>query len=140
MKKNNFLLFSIILALLFSILLFTGVERAKALDTKPQASQGTSFTKTGEPKVKTIPEKNLSTLSQIDHLEKKSFKYNLFKFFTAMFGVLVSALAIFFGLKVYKKFVFKNMQPADKEDFEKSLNSPKDFKEAINLFLGKTEK
>lgn len=140
MNKNKFLHFSIILALLFSILVFTGVERATALKTQPAVTHGTAFTKTGAPKVKSIPEKNMSALNQLDHLEKKSFKYNVFKFFTAMFGVLVSALAIFFGLKLYKKVMLKNLAAQDMVDYKNSLESPKDFKEAVNLFLEKTDK
>ena len=64
----------------------------------------------------------------------------LFKFFMAMLGVLVSALAIFIGLKFYKKFVLKNDTKTDVIDYNNSLESPKDFKEAINIFLDKTDK
>ena len=68
------------------------------------------------------------------------FMYGVFKFFTAMFGVLVSSLAIFAGLKFYKKFVLKNNSNLDNIDYDKTLESPKDFKGVINLFLDKTEK
>lgn len=71
---------------------------------------------------------------------KSGFKYMLVKFFSAMFGVLVSALAIFAGLKLYKKFILKNNIGGANINFNKTLESPRDFKEAINLFLDKTDK
>lgn len=75
--------------------------------------------------------------------EKIDFKYSLIKFYWAMLGVFVSALAIFLGLKVYQKLILKNgsfSSSANNFDYENSLDSPKDFKEAINLFLHKTDK
>ena len=87
---------------------------------------------------KSIPEKNIYALS---HMEKKSgFKYSLFKFFLAMIGVMISSLAIYGGLKLYKKIAVKNSEKLDSIDYAKTLESPKDFKEAINLFLDKTDK
>lgn len=71
---------------------------------------------------------------------KTEVTHGIFKFFTAMFGVLVSSLAIFAGLKFYKKFMLKNNIKLDNIDYDKTLESPKDFKEVINLFLDKTEK
>ena len=85
----------------------------------------------------TIPEKNAYNLT---HMEKNGFKYSIFKFLAAMAGVLVSALAIFLGLNFYKKFALKSNQKLDSIDFDKTLESPKDFREAINLFLDKTDK
>ena len=61
------------------------------------------------------------------------------KFFIAMIGVLFSAGAIFMGLKVYKKFVLKRNQNIDNTDYS-TLQSPKNFKDAINMFLDKTDK
>lgn len=63
----------------------------------------------------------------------------LIKFFLAMFGVLISAGAIFLGLKFYKKFVLKQNQNLENTDYN-TLHSPKNFKEAINMFLDKTDK
>ncbi|MDD3436569.1 MAG: hypothetical protein PHC64_05395 [Candidatus Gastranaerophilales bacterium] len=62
------------------------------------------------------------------------------KFFFAMFGVIVSSLAIFLGLKIYQKFILKTNVKFDNIDYDKTLQSPKDFKEAVNLFLDKTNK
>lgn len=61
------------------------------------------------------------------------------KFLFAMLGVLISAGAIYFGLKLYKKFMFKQNQNIDQTDYS-TLYSPKSFKEAINIFLDKTDK
>lgn len=63
----------------------------------------------------------------------------IFKFLGAMLGVLVSSLAIFGALKLYKKFII-NAGARGEDDSTDSLDSPKDFKEAINLFLDKTDK
>ena len=49
-------------------------------------------------------------------------------------------LAIFFGLKFYKNFTFKNSAKLDNIDYNKTLESPKDFRNAINIFLDKTDK
>lgn len=64
----------------------------------------------------------------------------ILKFFGSMFGVLISALVIWLGLKIYKKLAIKDNAKLDNFDYEKNLDSPKDFKEAINLFLDKTDK
>lgn len=72
--------------------------------------------------------------------ESFDFKSALVKFALAMFGVLVSALTIFLGLKVYTKMSAKSGGGIGNSDFENSLESPKDFKEAINLFLHKSDK
>lgn len=64
----------------------------------------------------------------------------LIKFLMAMLGVIVSAAAIFLGLKIYKKFVLKNDTKNEIIDYNETLESPKDFKEAINIFLDKTDK
>lgn len=84
-----------------------------------------------------IPEKNAYALT---HMEKNGVQYAIFKFLIAMLCVIVSAGMIFFGLKLYQKFVLKNNGKFDSIDYDKMLESPKDFKEAINIFLEKTDK
>lgn len=133
------------LFLLPAVLNFAGVngfainvQAAQAVQTAPPlASNSASIPaiKTGKPD--SIPEKNAYALT---HMEKGGFKYGLFKFFIAMAGVLISCLAIFGGLKLYKKILLKSSAKFDNIDYNKSLESPKDFKEAINLFLDKTDK
>lgn len=76
----------------------------------------------------------------LNNPEKMNFGYAVYKFLLAMLGVIVSAGAIFFGLKIYKKFILKNDIKSDIVDYNNSLTSPKDFKEAINIFLGKTDR
>lgn len=68
------------------------------------------------------------------------FSIIILKFLIAMLGVLISAFAVWLGLKIYKEFILKNSSKSDSIDYEKTLESPKDFKEAINLFLDKTDK
>lgn len=134
--------FTLILIVIFSTLTFLSGESAafatqntvvQAPVKKEQVTSDAKNTKEAE----TIPEKNGHTLT---HMPKSGFKYAIFKFFLAMIGVLVSALAIFAGLKIYQKFVLKNNLKLDKIDYDKTLESPKDFKEVINLFLDKTDK
>lgn len=143
MKKAQKPLNLILILTLFSTLVFcTGVESiaieapaATATTVKVQAPAKNTPQKVTTPE--TIPEKNAYALS---HMEQRGFKYSLFKFFMAMIGVLISALAIFGGLKLYKNIILKNSSKLDNIDYDKTLESPKDFKEAINLFLDKTDK
>lgn len=136
--KHNLIL---ILALFSTLVFFTGVESFAASQptttVKPAAETPQTVTPKNITTPDTIPEKNAYALS---HIKPRGFKYGLFKFFIAMLGVLISALAIFGGLKLYKKIILKNSSILDNVDYKKTLESPKDFKEAINLFLDKTDK
>lgn len=109
----------------------------KPMQTAAPIASPTSETEKPAKKIDSIPEKNAYALT---HMEKGGFKYGLFKFFIAMLGVLISCLAIFGGLKLYKKIILKGSAKFDNIDYNKTLESPKDFKEAINLFLDKTDK
>lgn len=85
----------------------------------------------------TIPQKNAYALT---HLNKQDdFKAGVLKFLMAMVGVLVSVLVIFLVLKFYKKVMLKNNLNLGNIDYDKTLESPKDLKGAINIFLDKTE-
>lgn len=64
----------------------------------------------------------------------------ILKFLVAMAGVLLSSLAIFGGLKLYKKFILKKNTKTDNINYGNTFESPKTFKEAINIFLDKTDK
>lgn len=105
----------------------------KPVATNAQKVQTTSNAKQSA----TIPEKNVY---KVTHMQPKGFKYAIFKFFLAMLGVLISAVAIFVGLKLYKKLALKTNEKFDSIDYDKTLESPKDFKDAINLFLDKTDR
>lgn len=136
----------IILAMMFSTLVFTGVETfaADTISTAPTAvpaaqtaTSDKQLPPTDAKKPAAIPQKNAYAL---EHMEKTGFKYAIFKFLLAMLGVLISCLAIFGGLKFYKKIVLKSDLKHTEIDYDKTLESPKNFKEAINLFLHKTNK
>jgi hypothetical protein len=63
------------------------------------------------------------------------------KFLIAMLGVIISIAVIWLCLKFYKKFVLnKNGSNFDKINYNNNLETPKDLKEAINLFLEKTDR
>lgn len=143
-KSKKILNFIIIICLIFSTFViiegesyaFASPSTTTTVNTDKTVSKATTkknisaiHSKTAEIKVKTSKE-----------AKKFGFKYSLYKFFTAMFCVLVSAIAIFLGLKIYKNIILKNNLKSDNIDYEKNLESPKNFKEAINLFLDKTDK
>jgi len=138
LKKFNLIL---ILALFSTLVFFTGVESLATVTSDEPSAPSSSLTKPiDQNQLKTldsIPEKNAYKLS---HIKPLGFKYSLFKFFIAIIGVLISALAIFGGLKLYQKIILKNSSRVHSIDYGKTLDSPKDFKEAINLFLNKTDK
>lgn len=126
-------------------MLFKSFEgnKAFALDSPPPVVQTSvqppiAAPQTNMPISQTIPQKNAYALTHME--QQNGFQAAVFKFFMAMLGVLVSALAIFLGLKIYQKFVLKNNSKLDNIKRDKTLESPKDFKEAINIFLDKTDK
>lgn len=128
----------LIIAITCSTLVFTRVESIAA-DIVPTVQTTSTEKQTNQDvkKTATIPEKNAYAM---EHMQKTGLKYAFFKFLLAMLGVLVSALAIFAGLKFYKKIVLKSDLKQSEIDYDKTLESPKNFKEAINLFLNKTNK
>lgn len=138
LKVNLILIFTIIISA-FIIAVNPIFAAQTPVASSIPANTSTTQTQAEQPMVKTqsIPQKNAY---QLTHMEKKGFKYAVFKFFISMFWVIVSALLIFLGLKFYKKMILKNNAKIDKIDYDKTLESPKDFKEAINLFLDKTDK
>jgi len=71
---------------------------------------------------------------------KKSFVNIFFKFILAIVWVCISSIIIFIILLSYKKLILKG-KPATPtyESTEQSLDTPKNFKEAIKLFLDKTK-
>lgn len=129
----------ITLTLIFSALVFTGVE---SFAETPQTPTVQKIVKTKQPakdivKPSNIPEQNAYAIT---HMKKAGFTYTILKFLMAMLGVLISSGAIFLGLKFYKKLVLQNNEKFSNIDYDKTLESPKDFKEAINLFLDKTNR
>lgn len=156
-KKANFKFFKLALTItaIFSTLVLTKVEIFAQDASAPPAPQteasktatqtpatATEPTKTAvqttdDKKPQSIPQKNAY---QITHMKQHSLKASLFKFVLAMLCVLLSSLVILTGLKFYKKIGLKNKSKTDNIDYSKSLDSPKDLKEAINIFLEKTDK
>lgn len=124
----------LILIAAFSVMLITQNVANSATSTTTQTVQTT------QQEVKapaSIPAKNAYALA---HMEHTGFKFAIVKFLLAMLGVAISAAAIWFGLKLYKKLMLKNNLNIGNIDYDKTLESPKDFKDAINQFLHKTDK
>lgn len=148
MKKNLKILNLAVILAIFSAFAFATFfkffegDKAFALYTPPQQAAQTpaqpSALPANMPINQTIPQKNAYALAHME--QQNGLQGALFKFFMAMLGVLVSAAAIFLGLKVYQKFVLKNNLKSDTINHDKTLESPKEFKEAINIFLDKTDK
>ena len=137
MKKQQKILKPVLLLLIaFSAIVFTQVKTI-ALVSSPPTAQTKTVT---APAIIPQSKDNIQNTENFEHKPKGNFKNALLKFFTAMFGVLISALSIFAGLKLYKKFALKNTQSPSGSTNNQSLQSPKDFKEAMNLFLDKTNK
>lgn len=136
--KQALLFIAILMSITFISILNVNFALAEGTVSTIQQNQVVKDTSKNVKKVdSSIPEKNLQALT---HIPKTGFKHSFFKFLIAMFGVFVSALAIFGGLKLYKKFALNKSAKFDKIDYDKSLESPKDFKGVINLFLDKTDK
>ena len=137
--KKPFLFLSFIIILFFAT--NTGESFAFARIGAPAYALAPVQTQVKQQNDKTkqlsIPEKNKYAIT---HIGKTGLKYKFLKFVLSMLGVLVSSLAIFLGLNFYKKFVLKNNAKSDNIDYSKNLESPKTFKEAINLFLNKSDK
>lgn len=71
---------------------------------------------------------------------KRSFVNLIFKFILALIWVAISSVIIFIILLSYKKLILKGKPIAPTyESMEQSLDTPKNFKEALKLFLDKTK-
>ena len=103
-------------------------------------------TQTNSAPVAEVPVANLKsdeeiTIKDIDELQdndtfKKPNSNILLKFFIAIAWVIISSLIIYSSLISYKKLSGKTEFGIDVE--ENTLDTPKNFKEAINLFIKKT--
>lgn len=78
------------------------------------------------------------TVKKVPHKKSQGSKSIIFKFMLAMLWVVISSAIIFLVLLGYKKIVIKKQVVIEKSK-EKSLESPKTFKEAVNLFLDITK-
>ena len=71
---------------------------------------------------------------------RRSYINIIFKFILAMLWVCISSSIIFIILLSYKKLILKGKPITPTyESTEQSLETPKNFKEAIKLFLDKTK-
>ena len=140
------------MTLVFSTLVFSGVESTSALaadadkitaktdnlpaDSKIFAPQKPEVKKEFKTDEKGFKNKVLPTKKAAENKPRQK----LIRFFLAMFGVLLSSLAIFGGLKLYKYLVSKKNLSSKNNNNKKSFETPKTFKETINLFIDKTDK
>lgn len=141
MNKKQQLNHNLISVFVIFTILFTGAfaiscNSTFAANVPPQNTVSTASPTEKTLSTDSIPEKNATELK---HFGQKGMQNGLIKFGLGMLGVLISAAIIFFGLKLYQKFIMKKVSAPDSFGQKNSLDSPKDMKEAINLFLDKTD-
>ncbi len=112
----------------------TPVQSAPAEEKVVESVQNPTTDKAINDIPETIPEKNAENLKKIKDIAQTS---SVFKLLLTVCALLFLALLAFIGLKIYKKISDKKyiIETSPKE----TLATPKDFKSAINLFLGKTD-
>ena len=138
--KNILILIAIVTPLTCGITAFAVPEDEIEIVSKSAATQTNSVP------VAEVPVANLKsdediTIKDIEDLQdgdtfKKPNSNILLKFFIAIAWVVISSLIIYFSLISYKKLSGKPEFGIDVE--ENTLDTPKNFKEAINLFIKKT--
>ncbi len=137
--KNFIILIAIVMPLICGVTAFAVVT-----DDEIEVVAKTPTVQDNVP-VAEVPVANLQsedvTIKDIDEIQdedtfKKPNSNVLIKFFIAIAWVIVSSLIIYFSLISYKKLSGKPEFGIDVE--ENTLDTPKNFKEAINLFIKKT--
>ncbi len=136
--KKLIILIAIVIPLLCGITVFAVEDEITEIEIIPK----TPVTgMAGDVPVANVQTKEDDVIKDIDELsEEDRFKTSkpnvLLKFFIAITWVIMSSLIIYFSLISYKKLSSKPKFGIDVE--ENTLDSPKNFKEAINLFIKKT--
>ena len=137
--KNFIILIAIVMPLICGVTVFAVVT-----DDEIEVVAKTPVVQDNVP-VAEVPVANLQsedvTIKDIDEIQdedtfKKPNSNVLIKFFIAIAWVIISSLIIYFSLISYKKLSGKPEFGIDVE--ENTLDTPKNFKEAINLFIKKT--
>ncbi len=137
--KNFIILIAIVMPLICGVTAFAVVT-----DDEIEVVAKTPVVQDNVP-VAEVPVANLQsedvTIKDIDEIQdedtfKKPNSNVLIKFFIAIAWVIISSLIIYFSLISYKKLSGKPEFGIDVE--ENTLDTPKNFKEAINLFIKKT--
>ena len=137
--KNFIILIAIVMPLICGVTAFAVVT-----DDEIEVVAKTPTVQDNVP-VDEVPVANLQsedvTIKDIDEIQdedtfKKPNSNVLIKFFIAIAWVIISSLIIYFSLISYKKLSGKPEFGIDVE--ENTLDTPKNFKEAINLFIKKT--
>ena len=137
--KNFIILIAIVMPLICGVTAFAVVT-----DDEIEVVAKTPTVQDNVP-VAEVPVANLQsedvTIKDIDEIQdedtfKKPNSNVLIKFFIAIAWVIISSLIIYFSLISYKKLSGKPEFGIDVD--ENTLDTPKNFKEAINLFIKKT--
>lgn len=136
--KKIIILIAIVIPLFFGITVFAVDDEITDIEILPK----TPVTgMAGDVPVSNIQAQEEDVIKDIDEIpDDDRFKTSgpnvLLKFFIAIAWVVMSSLIIYFSLISYKKLSSKPKFGIDVE--ENTLDSPKNFKEAINLFIKKT--
>ena len=137
--KNFIILIAIVMPLICGVTAFAVVtdDEIEVVAKTPTVQDNVT--------VAEVPVANLQsedvTIKDIDEIQdedtfKKPNSNVLIKFFIAIAWVIISSLIIYFSLISYKKLSGKPEFGIDVE--ENTLDTPKNCKEAINLFIKKT--
>ena len=91
----------------------------------------------------TEPQENVTNNALNEEIRKQTKHKNnnvFFKFLFSMLWVTISSFFVFLILLAYKKLILKGKTVIPTyESMEHSLDTPKNFKEAIKIFLDKTK-
>lgn len=141
MLKNKFFNLTLIVTLFFMNASFCMAQSSLQPTILPPVVQSNQIPQPDKKPIAQDPAKILAEQASTQPVlpEQRGFKYSIIKFLLAMAGVLISAFAIFLGLKLYKNLILKPNKN-EEDGTKETLESPKNFKEAINLFLSKTDK
>lgn len=140
--KNFIILIAIVMPLICGVTAFAVVteDEIEVVAKTPTVQDNVPVAEVPTSNLQQVQEED-ATIKDIDEIAdedtfKKPNSNVLIKFFIAIAWVVISSLIIYFSLISYKKLSGKPEFGIDVE--ENTLETPKNFKEAINLFIKKT--
>ena len=142
--KNKFILIilAIFISLSFTTVSVNGNNLAPIEDVVPIEELSSDVSADGTYTDDTMQESSINTVKSEQELPYKQpiSKGKLFKkFLLAMFVTLLSSALLYLGLSMYNKIREGGAIQIKTPDGETPLSSPKDFGDAVKIFLNKTK-